>query len=79
MVLKKGASAGFTPFQIGSILSCNRYSSVDAYKAPIELILEKAHDIITHSPCPGGTSEAQFMDILEDLLDDHIAKLKTLG
>ena len=78
MVLKKGAFAGFTPFQIGSIMSCNRYySSVDAYKAPIELILEKAHDIITHSP--GGTSEAKFMDIFEDLLEDHIAKLKTLG
>jgi hypothetical protein len=81
LVLKKGASAGLTPFQIGSILSCNRCSGADACKAPIELLLEEAqqHIMGRRSSPPHDADETHFMHVVDELLNDHIANAKLLG
>ena len=69
MLLKKGAAAGLTPFQIGSIMS--RIESFDT-QSPIEVLLEKAEALL---PIHGG--ESDFLGILASLLDDYIILLKT--
>lgn len=69
MLLKKGAAAGLTPFQIGSIMS--RVGSLDM-KSPIELMLEEAESLRLKN-----MKESDFLAILADLLDDYIASVKT--
>ncbi|KAI5078239.1 hypothetical protein GOP47_0006650 [Adiantum capillus-veneris] len=65
MLLKKGAAAGLTPFDIGSMMS--RSESLDT-KSMIELIVEKveAMNLKGHA----------FLRAVGKLLDEHIASLK---
>lgn len=65
MLLKKGAAAGLTPFEIGSIMC--RSESLDS-KSPIELILEKVE--------ARNLKEHAFLKVVAKLLDEHIAMLK---
>ncbi|MCO5594939.1 hypothetical protein L7F22_048974 [Adiantum nelumboides] len=65
MLLKKGAAAGLTPFEIGSIMS--RSQSLDT-KSMIELFVEKveAMNLKGHA----------FLRVIGKLLDEHISSLK---
>ncbi|KAH7431856.1 hypothetical protein KP509_08G069800 [Ceratopteris richardii] len=65
MLLKKGAAAGLTPFQIGSIVS--RGESLDT-KSVIEHILDKVEAM--------RCKEDDFLRVVEELLDDHITSMK---
>lgn len=65
MLLKKGAAAGLTPFEIGSIMC--RSESLDS-KSPIELILEKVEAM--------NLKEHAFLKVVAELLDDHVAMSK---
>lgn len=65
MLLQKGALAGLTPFEIGSIMS--RVESPDV-KSPIELILEEAEAM--------NVKEKIFLNVVSGMLDKYIASLK---
>lgn len=65
MLLKKGAAAGLTPFEIGSIMS--RGDSLDT-KSTIELIVERAEAM--------NLKEHAFLRVVGKLLDEYIASLK---
>jgi hypothetical protein len=65
MLLKKGASAGLTPFEIGSIMS--RVESPDV-KSPIELILEEAETM--------NVKDQLFLDVVSSMLDEYIGSMK---
>jgi hypothetical protein len=67
MLLKKGAAAGLTPFQIGSIMC--RIESMDS-PSPIEVLLEKAIALL-----PIHGEEPDMLAILASLLDDYILTL----
>eukprot|EP00249_Psilotum_nudum_P016983 c26092_g1_i1 orf=845-2641(+) len=63
MVLQKGAAAGLTPFEIGSIMS----RDFPDQKSPIEILLEEAET--RKQP---GASEGDFLRVLSGLLDQYI-------
>eukprot|EP00250_Pteridium_aquilinum_P020610 c24881_g1_i1 orf=965-2815(+) len=70
MLLKKGAAAGLTPFDIGSVMS--RAESLDS-KSTIELIVEKAAE---GRNLQEQDQEQAFLEDVGVLLDEYIRKLK---
>ncbi|KAI5068519.1 hypothetical protein GOP47_0016864 [Adiantum capillus-veneris] len=69
MVLKKGAAAGLTPFEIGCIMSCSKAKDK---KPPIEALLEQAEALRSSS----SSTHASLLDCLATLLDDYILRVK---
>eukprot|EP00249_Psilotum_nudum_P007466 c20584_g1_i1 orf=556-2388(+) len=68
MVLKKGAAAGLSPFQIGSIMS----REFPDQKSPIENLLEEAEVKQQQS----ASSEGDFLKVFSGLVDQYIAIMK---
>eukprot|EP00249_Psilotum_nudum_P005621 c19066_g1_i1 orf=458-2305(+) len=69
MLLKKGAAAGLTPFQIGSIMSREFPDS----KSSLEILLEQAE-----ARKQLAESKACFLEVLSELLDSYIATMKSV-
>lgn len=63
MLLKKGAAAGLTPFQIGSMM-CRE--TLDK-KSPIEEMIDEVEQ--------GWLPEREFLDSMSDLMDRKIKNM----
>ncbi|KAL2649707.1 hypothetical protein R1flu_017835 [Riccia fluitans] len=62
MLLKKGAASGLTPFEIGSMMSREKFDE----KSAVEIMMEEAEAEFASS---SYISENAFMDILSDIMD----------
>lgn len=67
MLLKKGAERGLTPYHIGSIM-CRKTINKES---TIEKMMHEAND----AGLP-GTCEAVFLEILSEIMDRHLDKVK---
>jgi hypothetical protein len=68
MLLKKGAAAGLTPFEVGSMM-CRK--TLDK-KSPIELMLEEAEEKMLPA-----SNEQSFMVVLAKVMDSYVKKAKS--
>lgn len=68
MLLKKGAAAGLTPFEVGSMM-CRK--TLDK-KSPIELMLEEAEEKMLPA-----SNEQSFIVVLAKVMDSYVKKAKS--
>ncbi|KAL3689676.1 hypothetical protein R1sor_015985 [Riccia sorocarpa] len=67
MLLKKGAACGLSPFEIGSIMSREKFDE----KSAIEIMLEEAE---TEFATSSKVTENAFMDIVSKIMDKHMQR-----
>lgn len=67
MLLKKGAERGLTPYDIGSIMCRETINK----ESKIEEMIHEANDAVLP-----GTHEAMFLEILSEIMDRHLDKVK---